>query len=671
MLLCHLYDMEPNSQKHFQIERSRWKRTDNLDIWIDQYGRVRDMSSENPEQFKRGDGCQISNITQVRTFLPKNAAGVSFNNPLRYHGNNPKTWYFDNNEMLQFFNKKIGKLCDVELRKKGPRLLFESNGDNPFFSEIQKLVCLKTCLFDPIGYFKVCGYHLTLQDIANIDITIPGFVEELSLYDEFVQRPYPNIDLNILLATDVGRKQPEHLSSGVDGQREVRKFLIVLMSVFSCLEESIDNKIGSFQNGYYNVSKLEFKSSHVGLHSGLASPPLARWGWGPPFYPVDIPCCDEKPCDPCKKEWKTNGKLSSHYHWMNYHHMKEECPGSLSYPGAFHDHVNYQTSKEPEYLNGKMVYYCNIGGCPDECECKDCDIVATDTHNTQCREHIPDHPENFNNETDIKYHRKYFTESEVQNEFLSVKLPRMRKNCNTCTNNVLDHRFRHKWYHSFCNACKYMKMLSERSFLNVCKYCMKIFKDKYTLKKHVGIHSGEFVCDICENTFVNQVILERHKNEVHKPKSENSNVCEICDSSFTNARNLKDHMNIHTSNTYKCELCKQVTIFKQKRNLRRHYLSHHNIVSKLYLRLPKTQFKEHKCSICGKLFNRKERLVQHQKVNMCFSCPDCKFTCQDEKSLLEHTNQTHVKCKFCNFQTVYKFNLNKHIKKVHNKDQYL
>ena len=223
--------METNSKKHFQIERSRWKRTDNLEIWIDQYGRVRDMSSTNPGQFKRGDGCQISNITQLGTFLPKNAAGVSFNNPFRYYGNNPKTWYFDNNEMLQFFNKKIGKLCDVELSKKGPRLLFESNGDNPFFSEIQKLVCIKTCLFDPIGYFKVCGYHLTLQDIANIDISIPGFEEELSLYDEFVQRPYPNIDLNILRATDVGKKQPEHLSSGVDGQREVRKFLIVLMSV--------------------------------------------------------------------------------------------------------------------------------------------------------------------------------------------------------------------------------------------------------------------------------------------------------------------------------------------------------------------------------------------------------------------------------------------------------
>ena len=167
--------MSSNLKQHFQIERSIWKRTNDLDVWIDQYGRVRNMSDKNPEKFKTGDDWQIADITHLRTFLPQNAAGVSYNDPYRYHGNNPNTWYIDNNYMLQFFNKKIGKLCDEVLRKKGPKSLFESNGDNPFFSEIQKLVCSITCLFDPIGYFKVCENHLTLQDIANININIPGF----------------------------------------------------------------------------------------------------------------------------------------------------------------------------------------------------------------------------------------------------------------------------------------------------------------------------------------------------------------------------------------------------------------------------------------------------------------------------------------------------------------
>ena len=569
--------------------------------------------------------------------------------------------------MLQFFNKKIGKLCDEVLRKKGPKSLFESNGDNPFFSEIQKLVCSKTCLFDPIGYFKVCENHLTLQDIANININIPGFEDELSLYDEFLQRPYPKIDLNILLANNVGHKQPEHLSSGVLGQREVRKFLIVLMSVFSCIEEKIDSKIGSFKNERWNECKLEFKSSHVGLKSGLASPPLARWGWGPPFHPVDVPCEDDKPCYLCKEDWEKNARIPAHHHWMHFHHIKEECPGSTSYPGAFCDHVNFQTSKKPEYINGKMVYYCNIGACPYECECDDCDMGASETYNTQCKEHIPDHPGNFDSKINIQYHRKFFTESEVQNRFISVKLPNVRKNCNTCINNILDHRFHHKWFHSSCNACIYMKMLSERTFLNVCRYCMKIFKDKYKLKNHIGVHQGKFACDICQKQFVNQEILERHKVEIHE--TENSYICKHCELIFTNARNLKDHSNIHTTDLkkYKCEVCNRETAFKQKRNLRRHYLSFHGIVSQVYLRLPETPYKVHKCEKCGKLFDRKERLAQHQKVKMCLFCPNCKFRCNDETSLLDHTNKTHIKCTFCNFQTVHKFNLNKHVKTVHNK----
>ena len=110
--------MSSNLKKHFQIERSIWKRTNDLDVWIDQYGRVRNMSDKNPEKFKTGDDWQIADITHLRTFLPQNAAGVSYNDPYSYHRNNQNTWYIV--------------------------FLFESNGDNPFFSEIQKHVCSKT-----------------------------------------------------------------------------------------------------------------------------------------------------------------------------------------------------------------------------------------------------------------------------------------------------------------------------------------------------------------------------------------------------------------------------------------------------------------------------------------------------------------------------------------------
>ena len=94
----------------------------------------------------------------------------------------------------------------------------------------------------------------------------------------------------------------------------------------------------------------------------------------------------------------------------------------LTWAGKHSDYIDFQTVKTPEYIDGQMIYYCNIGGCPEACKCDDCTIKATKENNTQCKIHIPDHPENFDEENHIQYSRKYFTESEVQKKFLSVKL---------------------------------------------------------------------------------------------------------------------------------------------------------------------------------------------------------------------------------------------------------
>ena len=61
-----------------------------------------------------------------------------------------------------------------------------------------------------------------------------------------------------------------------------------------------------------------------------------------------------------------------------------------------------------------------------------CQIEATEEDNNQCKTHIPDHPENFQENNHIQYHRKIFTEEEVQKEFLIVRLPNMEKDCEIC-----------------------------------------------------------------------------------------------------------------------------------------------------------------------------------------------------------------------------------------------
>ena len=96
-------------------ERSKWKRTQNPLIWKDQQGNVRDMTSNEPDDYKYGEGFRISSIIQLRTFLPRNIAGVNYTDPYRYRGNNPKTMYIDNEHMLLFLNNRIGKQAGAEL----------------------------------------------------------------------------------------------------------------------------------------------------------------------------------------------------------------------------------------------------------------------------------------------------------------------------------------------------------------------------------------------------------------------------------------------------------------------------------------------------------------------------------------------------------------------------
>ena len=73
------------------------------------------MSDSDPANYQNGDpGYQIAETTQLKSFLPKNAAGMAYNHPFRYHGSNPNHWNFSNEKMLLFLNEKIGNLWDKD-----------------------------------------------------------------------------------------------------------------------------------------------------------------------------------------------------------------------------------------------------------------------------------------------------------------------------------------------------------------------------------------------------------------------------------------------------------------------------------------------------------------------------------------------------------------------------
>ena len=157
------------------MERSRWSRTENLNIWKDQFGKVKNMTSENPRDYETGDGFKIFDITQLSSFLPKNMANVISNKPYRHIGSNPDYLYIDNEEMLIFLNEKIG-LCKKDLLQrqdngskgyKGAKALFENNGDNVFFSELQKLFCKKFVFLTQLDFIRFVETisHLKISQI--------------------------------------------------------------------------------------------------------------------------------------------------------------------------------------------------------------------------------------------------------------------------------------------------------------------------------------------------------------------------------------------------------------------------------------------------------------------------------------------------------------------------
>ena len=46
-------------------------RQGNPNIWNDQLGNVKDMTSQDPSGYKNEDGLKIASVTQLGTFLPK------------------------------------------------------------------------------------------------------------------------------------------------------------------------------------------------------------------------------------------------------------------------------------------------------------------------------------------------------------------------------------------------------------------------------------------------------------------------------------------------------------------------------------------------------------------------------------------------------------------------
>ncbi|XP_077335059.1 uncharacterized protein LOC143979427 [Lithobates pipiens] len=144
-----------------------------------------------------------------------------------------------------------------------------------------------------------------------------------------------------------------------------------------------------------------------------------------------------------------------------------------------------------------------------------------------------------------------------------------------------------------------------------CEVCGKVFSNKWTLVKHMKIHSGErpFSCDECDKTY--------------KCKS-----------------HLTSHMRTHTGERpYKCNQC-------SRRFFNHQHLVLHQVVH--------TGEKPYSCPVCGKGFTRQSSVVKHsgmhaeQKRHVCSECG--KSYCQYASLIVhlrQHSGEKPFVCKYC------------------------
>lgn len=116
-----------------------------------------------------------------------------------------------------------------------------------------------------------------------------------------------------------------------------------------------------------------------------------------------------------------------------------------------------------------------------------------------------------------------------------------------------------------------------------CKICNRVLTYKYSLEKHMLLHTGSFPYK-----------------------------CHLCSKRFNHKANYDKHLIVHRGDKpYSCHICARP--FSQKSNLQRHQLTH-------------TQNRDFICDVCGKRFNHMASLKTHSLIHTGakpFSCYIC------------------------------------------------
>lgn len=184
-----------------------------------------------------------------------------------------------------------------------------------------------------------------------------------------------------------------------------------------------------------------------------------------------------------------------------------------------------------------------------------------------------------------------------------------------------------------------------------CKQCDEQFKSYRHLRNHIHtLHInaiGTFSCDYCQQTFTNRMLIVRHMLK-HAPKRELK--CSICDKRFFSKKLHDDHLNVHTGDRYRCQLCSKAYLYRA--SLRRH-------MNKTHL----------KADVAVQSTSTHDKIANTQKTKRPHKCKVCLKTLASSNSLKNHiklhTNERH-KCLVCDKRFIKLHRLN-----IHNRENHL
>lgn len=221
--------------------------------------------------------------------------------------------------------------------------------------------------------------------------------------------------------------------------------------------------------------------------------------------------------------------------------------------------------------------------------------------------------------------------------------------------------------------------------ITICTLCDMKFSDSSKLSIHfinhlladnitsANIKSEFFFCEICGQTFDNNLMLNRHYNECHSGRPEWK--CWDCHTTFYKEQDLLKHNNIfhltkrfNEKDCFLCVLC--IDEFSTKHDLLEHAVSHlmkkylckkcsisYCTRQSYYAHLKLHTGNKHSCSMCGKHLSTKNALKAHiagvHPVDLQHVCPTCGKSFSTSNRLKTHSfihteNKKYV-CSYCGY----------------------